>query len=325
MNYWKGKRVLVTGGAGFIGHRLVIKLVEYGAVVTVIDDLSKGNVDNLKQVSGQIEFRNDNLLDPHVTKNLLENVQVCFHMAAKIGGIGYFHKTPASSLRDNSIMNFNIWNAGIDRDCKLVCLSSSMVFERTESFPTPENAVGTSPPPLTGYGFSKLVAEYIARTYHEEFGVSYIIIRPFNAYGPGEMPGEYVGFAHVIPDLIRKTLSGQYPLEILGSGQQTRSYTYVDDIADAVLYVTERFENDDFNIGTGVETSVADLARKIWTLCSRSEPFNVKTIPGFEHDVFRRVPNVSKLFSTGWRPKFKLDDGLKINIDWLKQKITREC
>lgn len=324
MSFWPGKRVLVTGGAGFIGHRLVSQLVDKGAKVTVVDDLSKGKLENLRNVVQNVEFGNFNLLDTRVSKQLLKDRDVCFHLAAKIGGIGYFHKTPASSLRDNSIMNLNLWDAAVDASCMMVCLSSSMVFERTSVFPTSEAAVKTSPPPLTGYGFSKLVAEYIARTYFEEYGVKFLIVRPFNAYGPGEVPGDYVGYAHVIPDLIKKTLSGQYPLELLGSGQQTRSYTYVDDIAAAIVYLAERFENDDFNIGTGVETSVVDLARRIWSVCGRPEPFEVKMITGFEYDVLRRVPNVSKIFATGWRPKFSLDEGLKLNVDWLKRKLANE-
>jgi len=195
-----------------------------------------------------------------------------------------------------------------------------MVFERASSFPTPETAVSTSPPPLTGYGFSKLVAEYIARTYFEEYGVRFLIVRPFNAYGPGEVPGDYVGYAHVIPDLIKKTLSGQYPLEILGGGDQTRSYTYVDDIADAIIFVAERFENDDFNIGTGMETTVRDLAEKIWSICGRTEPLLLKSNNGLKYDVLRRVPDVTKLFERGWRPKHALDDGLQITVNWLKEK-----
>ena len=246
MSRWKDKAVLVTGGAGFMGHRLVAKLLALGAKVTVVDDLSKGNKRNLEPYLNKVRFLQADLLNPSVAKDWLKGHEVCFHLAAKIGGIGYFHKTPATSLRDNSIMNLNLWDAAVDTDTKMVCLSSSMVFERTSIFPTPESAIEISPPPMSGYGFSKLVAEYIARTYHEEFGVKYVIVRPFNAYGPGEMPGEYVGYAHVIPDLIRKTLTGQHPLEIMGSGKQTRSYTYVDDVADGILYVTERIENEDF-------------------------------------------------------------------------------
>jgi nucleoside-diphosphate-sugar epimerase len=320
MNYWTGKRVLVTGGAGFIGHRLVGKLVDLGANVVVVDDLSKGTTKNLEKVSGKIQFRNEDLLRAETARELLENTEVCFHLAAKIGGIGYFHKTPAQSLRDNSIMNFNLWDAAVGNDIKMVCLSSSMVFERTSVFPTTESALQNSPPPVTGYGFSKLVAEYIARTYHDQFDTRYIIVRPFNAYGPGEMPGDYVGYAHVIPDLIRKILSDQYPLEILGSGNQTRSYTYVDDIAEAIIYVTERRENDDFNIGTGIETSVLQLARKLWDLCGRKQPFAVRTIEKFEHDVEKRVPDVSKIVNLGWKPRVDLDEGLQLTVNWLRSQ-----
>lgn len=321
MTSWTGRGVAVTGGAGFIGHRLVSKLVELGANVIVADDLSKGSIQNLGHLLTRIKLKTVDLLDPKISIELLRDVDICFHLAARIGGIGYFHKSPASSLRDNSILNLNLWDAAIKSDCKMVCLSSSMVFERTKVFPTPEKALNESPPPMSGYGFSKLVAEYIARTYHEQFGLNYLIIRPFNAYGPGETPGEYIGYAHVIPDLVNKTLSGQYPLQILGSGQQTRSYTFVDDIADAIIYVTERCENDDFNIGTGIETSVLELAKKIWSICGRDEPFAFQTMQTFEHDVPRRVPDVSKLFGMGWRPKFDLDTGLKINIEWLRKKI----
>jgi len=322
MSYWKNKAVLVTGGAGFIGHRLVAKLLKLGANVTVVDDLSKGNKRNIELYLNQIRFLQADLLNEAVAKDRLKDHKVCFHLAAKIGGIGYFHKTPATSLRDNSMMNFNLWDAALGTDIKMVCLSSSMVFERTNAFPTPESAIETSPPPMSGYGFSKLVAEYIARTYHEEFGVKYVIVRPFNAYGPGEIPGEYVGYAHVIPDLIKKTLTGQYPLEILGSGKQTRSYTYVDDVADAMLYVTERTENDDFNIGTGVETTVAELAERIWKLCGREEPLKFKHTPSMKYDIQRRVPDISKIVSLGWRPKISLDEGLKQTVEWARSEIA---
>lgn len=319
---WTGKRVLVTGGAGFIGHRLVGKLVSLGARVVVADDLSKGAAKNLEEVSSRIEFTTANLLVANEAKRVMKNTEICFHLAARIGGIGYFHKTPAESLRDNSIMNFNIWDAARDTETKVVCLSSSMVFERATAFPTPETSLEMTPPPMSGYGFSKLVAEYIARTYHEQYGVNFLILRPFNAYGPGEMAGDYVGYAHVIPDLIQKTLSGQYPLEIMGSGQQTRSYTYVDDLAEAIVYTTERHVNTDFNIGNGIETSVLELSQRIWKLCGRKEAFQVKHLPSYTHDVQRRVPDVSKILATGWRPKFNLNDGLTLTLEWIKQQST---
>jgi UDP-glucose 4-epimerase len=324
LSYWKDKEVLVTGGAGFIGHKLVARLLDLGANISVLDDLSKGSRQNLAPYFDKIRFIQTDLLNSTVVKDSLKGCQVCFHLAAKIGGIGYFHKMPATILRDNSIMNFNLWDAAVEADAKMVCLSSSMVFERVTTFPTSETAIETSPPPKSGYGFSKLLSEYIARTYYEEFGVKYLIARPFNVYGEGELPGEYVGYAHAIPDLIGKVLRGHYPLEILGSGNQTRCYTYVDDVVDGMLFVAERTENDDFNIGTNAETTVTELAERIWRLCKRKESLKFKHMSSFKDDVQRRFPDVSKIIRLGWNPKTSLDEGLRKTIEWIKMQ-SKSC
>jgi len=317
---WSNKKVLVTGGAGFIGSRVAAQLVKMGAGVRVVDDLSKGEASNLAEVIDKIEFIKGDLLDIETARQCLKDIEVCFHFAAKIGGIGFFHKYPASSIRDNTLTNLNLWDAARDTGTRMVCVSSSMVFERTKTFPTPETAVVSSPPPLTGYGFSKLVTEYISQTYYEEFSVPYVIVRPFNAYGPGENPGDWVGYAHVIPDLINKILGGQYPLEILGNGKQIRSYTYVDDVADGIVFVATYAENDDFNIGTDVETSIAELAEMIWKLCGREEPLKFKHLPAFKHDVPKRIPDISKIKKLGWEPKILLEQGLKNTIERLKER-----
>jgi nucleoside-diphosphate-sugar epimerase len=317
MSFWHAKKVLVTGGAGLIGSCLVGRLVEQGARVGVVDDLSKGSIDNIRELRGKIEFQQLDLLSPEACKGLLSGVDVCFHLAAKIGGIGYFHKYPGTSIRDNSQMSINLWEDARRTRTKMVCVSSSMVFERARTFPTPENAILETPPPITGYGFSKLFLEYLAKTYWEEFGVPCVIARPFNAYGPGEESGDYIGYSHVIPDLVRKALARQYPLEILGSGTQTRSYTYVEDVADALAFVAEHAENDDFNIGTGIETTVLDLAKMIWRLCKRAEEFRAVSLPPYEHDVQRRVPDISKIKSLGWRARVPLEQGLAQTVRYL--------
>lgn len=334
MSYWKNKNVLVTGGAGFIGSRVAVKLVDLGANVRVVDNLSKGESSNLKDIIDKIEFQQLNLLKQENAETAMKNIDICFHFAAIIGGIGYFHKFPATSVRDNSILNLNLWDAAKEEGRKkskasfnqgppkMICLSSSMVFERTEVFPTPEKEAEKSAPPLTGYGFSKLIAEYIARTYFEEFGVPYVIARPFNAYGPGEIPGDYIGYSHIIPDLVKKILSGQHPLEILGNGEQTRSYTYVDDLADAIIFIAEKAENDDFNIGTGVETSVKGLAERIWKICGMKKELKFKHLPSFQYDVQKRVPDISKITALGWKPKVDLDTGLETTVGWLRKKLS---
>ena len=318
---WSKKNVLVTGGAGFIGSRVVDMLLRKGANIRVIDNLSKGEASNLSHLISSIEFMQDDLLDAEAARKSMQGIDVCFHFAAKIGGIGYFHKYPATSVRDNAIMNLNMWDAAKETMPKMICVSSSMVFERTEEFPTPERAVETSPPPLTGYGFSKLVSEYIARTYFEEFGIPFVITRPFNAYGTGESPGDYVGYAHVIPDLAKKIKSGQYPLEILGDGKQTRSYTYVDDVADGIIFTAENAENDDFNIANGVETSVIGLSEMLWKIYGRKEPLKFRHLPTFRYDVQRRVPDITKLTKLGWKPKVSLEEGLTRTTKWLDSKI----
>jgi len=323
MSFWLGKRVLVTGGAGLIGSYLVRRLVERGAKTEVVDDLSRGSIDNLSGLQGKIGFKQLDLLSPDAYRGLLNGVEICFHLAAKIGGIGYFHKYPGTSIRDNSRMSMNLWEEARGTLTKMVCVSSSMVFERAHVFPTPEEAVLASPPPVTGYGFSKLFSEYLAKTYWEEFGVPYVVARPFNAYGPGEESGDYIGYSHVIPDIVRKVLSEQYPLELLGSGNQTRSFTYVDDVADALVFVSEHAENDDFNIGTGAETSVLDLAKMIWRLCGRKEEFKTVNLPAFVHDVQRRVPDISKITSLGWRAKVPLEQGLLWTIEYLSKIESR--
>ena len=165
MTSWAKRPVLVTGGAGLIGHRVVHKLVELEPDITVLDDLSMGAVSNLRPVLDKVRFIKGDLAEKKTAEEIHQNTEVCFHLAARIGGIGYFHKAAADILAQNSLMNLNLWEAARSTDTRMVCLSYSMVFESTKIFPTPESAINNSPPPKTGYGFSKLMAEYIAKAY----------------------------------------------------------------------------------------------------------------------------------------------------------------
>src|ERR687884_1030778 len=141
-----------------------------------------------------------------------------------------------------------------------------MVFERAEQFPTPEDYLPDCPTPRSAYGFSKLMGEVYCRAAHDEHGLQYTICRPFNAYGPGEVPEDEPGIAHAVPDLIKKVLDGQRPLEIFGSGEQTRTITHVDDIAEGIVTAMSHpaGENEDFNISAGQELTVAEIARIVW-------------------------------------------------------------
>ena len=144
-----------------------------------------------------------------------------------------------------------------------------------------------------------------------------------HAYGVNEFPEREVGYAHVIPDLIKKILNNQYPLELLGDGQQTRCFTHVSDVASGVIAVAlhPNGKNQDFNIGSEHEIKMIDLAQKIWAAMNINKPFKLKYVPGFEFDIKKRVPNVQKIKRMiDWHPRVKFENGLKEVIIWLKAK-----
>lgn len=313
------KKVLVTGGAGFIGSEVVKQLLAKGYEVRVVDDLSKKEA----KVPEGCEFIKVDLTSKNKTLKVFEGVDYCIHLAAKIGGIGYFHKYPATILSENNKLYSAVFEAAVEKKIKrLVYISSSMVFESTKTFPSKELDIKRIPPPITSYGFSKLIGEQYCVAFAEEHSLEYTICRPFNAYGINEAPGDEVGYAHVIPDLIKKILSGQYPLEILGDGKQTRCFTHVSDIARGIIMAMEspKAVNEDFNLGTSKETRMIDLAKLIFSLCDVGRPFKVKYVSGFKHDIKRRVPSVVKARRIlGWKPEVQLKKELPEIIDWIKK------
>lgn len=317
----KFQRVVVTGGCGFIGSEVVKKLIEKGYFVRVIDNLSKKE----SKFKGGYEFIEADLTDKNVTLKAFEGMDICINLAAKIGGIGYFHKYPATILSENNKIYSSTFEASVKNKLKrMVYVSSSMVFESATVFPSKESDVVKIPPPVSSYGFSKLIGEQYCQAFWDEYRLPYSICRPFNAYGINEFPGDEVGYAHVIPDLTKKILSGKYPLELLGDGNQVRCFTHVSDLADGIISVmeSEKAVNQDYNIANPEPITMIELARLLWKIIGREEPFKVKYLPSFKFDIKKRIPDTSKIkMSLGWKTKVPLDKGLQEVVNWLKEKI----
>jgi nucleoside-diphosphate-sugar epimerase len=314
-------RVLVTGGAGTIGTAMVRRLLgEPGFEVRISDHRTPAA---WMQESCQIHTAD--LRDASAAREAVSGCSHVIHLAAIVGGIANFHKLPHTLFQVNNALTGALVQASLDEDVeRFVYVSSSMVFERATQYPTQEDHIRDCPAPWSAYGFSKLAGEVYARAAHDQHGLRYTICRPFNAYGPVELPDrDEPGIAHAVPDLIAKVLSGQRPLEIFGSGEQTRTLTHVDDIADGIVtaMASPAGENEDFNISAREELTVAEIARRIWVACGESpEDFSLKHLPSFEVDVKRRWPSVQKARDVlGWEARIELDEGLRRTVDWLRE------
>jgi UDP-glucose 4-epimerase len=272
-----------------------------------------------------VEFIRADLADREAARQAMRGVRACINLAARIGGIGYFHRLPATILSENNLIYSNTFEAAVEQKIeRMIFVSSSMVFESAHSFPSREDELLKLPPPFTAYGFSKLVGEWYCRAFFDQYGLPYTICRPFNAIGPEEEAGEQVGEAHVIPDLIKKVLSGQSPLELLGDGKQTRCFTHVRDIARGIVDALEsdKAVNEDFNLGISDEITMLELARRIHALIAPERKFEVKYVPGFSSDIRRRVPDGTKAKRLmGWEPRISIDEGLRECVEAARGRL----
>jgi len=273
------------------------------------------------------EVHTGDLRDPEQARAAMEGCTHVIHLAAIVGGIANFHKLPHTLTAVNSALYDAVIQAALDHNVeRFVYVSSSMVFERATEFPTTEQHVWDVPMPRSAYGFSKLAGEVWCRAAYDEHGLPFTICRPFNAYGPGEMPDDEPGIAHAVPDLIRKAMSGQQPLEIFGSGEQTRTLTHVDDIADGVVTAMSSPAglHEDFNISASEELTVAEIARIVWEVSGRDpDAFELAHLPTFAVDVQRRWPSVDKARDVlGWEAQIGVREGIASTADWLRERLA---
>ena len=334
-------KILVTGSAGFICGYLIEDLLNRGHEVVGIDNYSKyGKVEksydnhkNYKFVEG--DAKNINLL-----KELISDCDQVLGAAAMIGGISYFHKFAYDLLSENERITASTFDAAIwafknKKLKKINILSSSMVFESADVFPSKEGGQRLCPPPQSTYGFQKLACEYYAQGAYEQYGLPYTIIRPFNCVGTGEkralcdseiLSGNIkLAMSHVVPDLVQKVLKGQEPLHILGSGNQIRHYTYGGDLARGIRLCIENDAaiNQDFNLSTPVSTSVLELAELIWRkIHGAYKKFSYVSDEPFKYDVQKRVPSVEKAERLlGFKAETSLDEILDEVIPWIAEQV----
>jgi UDP-glucose 4-epimerase len=335
-------KVLVSGSAGFIGGYVVQELLARGHEVVGVDNHSKyGRVAHSYDDHPAFRLVEGDARDVDLMTELLTDCEHFVAGAAMIGGISYFHTYAYDLLATNERIIAASCDAAIRAFdagslTKVTYLSSSMVFESATSWPSFEGQEREIPPPMSSYGFQKLAVEYFALAAHDQYGLPYTIVRPFNCVGVGEARalGEVevlsgnvkLAMSHVVPDLVQKVLKGQDPLHLLGDGSQIRHYTYGGDLARGIVTAMEHPAalNDDFNLSTAASTTVLALAESIWQkIKGAGVPLRYVSDAPFEHDVQRRVPATEKASRVlGFEATTSLDAMLDEVIPWIEQAMA---
>lgn len=294
-------KLIVTGGAGFIGSHLTKYLVKKGHNVSVIDSLRRGSLQNLKEIEDKIDFQKIDILDYNAMKNVIKNTDGIFHQAA-LGSVPQSFKEPEEYHRVNAVGTENILKLAKEFGFKVVYASSSSVYGNQNKFPIKEDVAKK---PLNPYGQSKLEAEQFAEKY-SKLDVKVIGLRYFNVFGIGQNPN----YAGVIPKFIEQLIHHKPPT-IYGDGNQLRNFTFVDDVVEAnILAFESKTEHAFINIATGVMTSVRELAEIMINLSGLSiKPIYEKPREG---DIEKSQADISLAKSLiNWEPKTTLEEGLK--------------
>jgi nucleoside-diphosphate-sugar epimerase len=334
-------KILVTGSLGFVGGYLTEELLNHGHEVVGVDNVSKyGKLDKSYGNNKNYTFIEGDVKNVDLLKEALSDCDQVVAIAAMIGGISYFHEFAYDLLAENerimaSTFDASIWANKNKKLKKINVVSSSMVFENTTVYPTPEGEQLKCPPPFSTYGFQKLATEYYAKGAFEQYKLPFTIIRPFNCVGIGEKRAKSekeilsgnikLAMSHVVPDLVQKILKGQDPLHIFGNGNQIRHYTYGGDLAKGIRLCIEspKAINNDFNISTSRSTTVLELAEIIWKKINGDKPFKYVSDKPYPYDVQKRVPDISKAKELlGFEAATTLEGMLDELIPWIDKQIS---
>ena len=320
----KNKKILVTGGAGFMGSSLVKKLLDKNLEVRVLDNYQRGNGFRLNDIRSKIDFIEGDIRDEKIVEKACKGIDTVFHLAY-LNGTEFFYTKPDIVL-DIAVKGMtNIIDSSIKNNISEFFLaSSSEVYQTPDHTPTTEDVSLIIPDilnPRYSYGGGKMLCELMTVNYGKKFFEKSIIFRPHNVYGPN------MGWEHVVPNFITKIFnnslnnnSSEIKLDIQGKGDETRAFIYIDDFIDGLLKVYDKGENlNVYNIGTTNEISIIDLANKIAKYFEKK----IKIIPGKiqKGSTKRRCPDISKISNLGFSPKYTIEEGIKLTADWYIKNI----
>jgi UDP-glucose 4-epimerase len=315
-------RVLITGGAGFIGSHLAEALLERGDEVVVLDDLSTGRLENIAHLSRRAGFSYTigSVTDKRVIADVMDECDMAFHLAAAVG-VRLVMGAPVHTIETNVHGTETVLRQAARQKKLVVVASTSEVYGKSAVFPFREDADLVLGPPTKlrwGYATSKLIDEFLALAYWQEQQLPVIIVRFFNTVGPRQSDR----YGMVIPNFVRQALAGE-PLVVHGNGLQTRSFTWVGDVVSALVGLVDepRAIGQVFNIGNGAEVSILQLAEMITAMTGSDSPIQFKPYHEvFGHsfeDMSRRVPDISKIQQLiGYRPTVQLEEILERVIDY---------
>lgn len=316
-SFWRNKKVLVTGGAGFIGSHVCQLLMKKQAKVTILGHTKKQNIQSTLNKVELIDGDIDNL---DIGLKACRNKDVVINMAARVGGIEYNQSHQGSILRENLLIACNMLEAArLSKVKRFMQVSSACVYPSDAMIPTPEEEGfrGEPEPTNGGYGWGKRMGELLSKYYQEQYKMQIGIVRPYNAYGPRDHFDPKV--SHVIPALIKRIFEGQNPLVVWGSGNQTRAFLYVEDLAEGILLATEKYcRSDPINLGTDEEVSIKELIDTILSIANlkRKVVFDMTKPDGSSR---RNSDNNKARKLIGFEAKIKLREGLKKTINWYKE------
>ena len=312
------RRALVTGGAGFIGSHIVDRLIREGCQVTVLDDLSTGNLRNLQgSRSSRLKIVRGDVRNVKLVRDSLQNIEVVFHEAA-IVSVQRSIQEPETTQRVNVDGTVNLLKAAADAGVRrFIFASSAAVYGRAKVLPIAETAV---PAPISPYGSGKLAAEEHCLEFHRKTELLTTILRYFNVFGPGASSGDYSG---VITKFAQKLAKGEQPV-IYGRGNQTRDFIYVDDVVKANILAASstKAEGEIFNVGGGQRVTVNELAslegRLLFTSKAALPP---DYQPAKSGDIEKSYADISKIRRIlGFEPEFSLRNGLELYLKWFTSK-----